>query len=222
MTIVFTTILGGSDSLKPAPVGADRCVCFVDDVSLYPDAMGWELRGTSIDGDPRRLAWHVRCVPHRLFETYDRVVWIDASFTLKDLPRLLRDAGTAPIAALRHHARSSVYVEAQTLAKIGQARPEDVRTQMDVYRRAGFTSTHLSISCIIVRDHSETAQKFNDTWSNQIDTHLGDNTQLSLDYSAWMNGTEIRALRGTRHDNPYSVHDHSDHKRRRRPYWVPA
>lgn len=223
MTIVFTTILGGSDSLKPAPVGADWCVCFVDDVSGYPDAKGWDLREVAIDGDPRRQAWLMRCRPHALFEeSYDRVVWIDASFSLTHLSPLLRDAGAAPIAALRHHARTSVYVEAETLVKIGQARREDVGTQMDAYRREGFTSRHLSISCILVRDQSEVARQFNETWANEIDTYLGDNTQLSLDYSAWKHGTEIRALKGIRHDNPYSVHDHSDHKRRRKPYWVPA
>lgn len=223
MTIVFTTILGGSDSLKPAPAGADRCVCFVDDVSAYPDAKGWQLVQTALEGDPRRQAWRMRCVPHLLFkESYDRVVWIDASFTLTHLSRLLRDAGDAPIAGLRHHARTSAYVEAQTLVKIGQARESEVRTQMDAYRRVGFRSPHLSISCILVRDRSKTACQFNETWANEIDTYFGDNTQLSLDYSAWVNGTEIRALTGTRHDNLYSVHDHSDHKRRRRPYWVPA
>lgn len=222
MTIVFTTILGGSDSLKQAPAGADLCVCFVDDVSAYRDAKGWELRQVTIEGDPRRQAWKMRCVPHLLFESYQRVVWIDASFTLTDLPRLLRDSRSAQISGLRHHARTSPYVEAQTLAKIGQARPEDLRGQMDGYRRKGFEPTHLSISCILVRDHSKVAQQFNDTWASEITTHLGDNTQLSLDYSAWVHGAEIRALKGTRHDNPYSVHDHADHKRRRKPYWVPA
>jgi hypothetical protein len=224
VTIVFTTILGGSDSLKQAPKGADRCVCFVDDLKWFPDPKGWELTVVDVRGDdPRRDAWRMRCLPHLLFDQpYDRVVWIDASFTLTDLPRLLKDAGTAPIAALRHHARASAYEEAKTLVKVGQARADDVRPQMDAYQRAGFPSSHLSISCIIVRDHSQTAQRFNETWANEIETNLGDNTQLSLDYSAWVNGTEIRALRGTRHDNPYSVHDHADHKRRRKPYWVPA
>lgn len=223
MNIVFTAILGSSDSLKPAPVGADRCVCFVDDLSRYPDTNGWELRERPLAGaEPRRMAWHLRCVPHLLFEDYTRVVWIDASFTLTDLPRLLRDAWDAPVSALRHHTRASCYEEGQQLVKVGQARAQDVQPQLDAYRCVGYQPSFLSISCIIVRDRSETARKFNDTWASEIDTHLGDNTQLSLDYSAWLHGTEIRALTGTRHQNPYSTHDHLDHKRRRLPYWVPA
>jgi hypothetical protein len=214
--IVYTTILGQSDSLKPSPTGADRCVCITD--QPYQDANGWELHVQPASGDPRRTAWHLRCVPHKLFPDYDRVVWIDASFTLTNLPKLLKDAGTSEIAALRHHARFSCYQEAFEIAKIGQATKDDVTRQMTAYRKAGFVPNHLSISCIIVRSHSAKVQAFNETWAYEIAQHPGDNTQLSLDYSAWINGLEIAALKGVRKDNPYAVHDHADHKKRRKPY----
>lgn len=94
--------------------------------------------------------------------------------------------------------------------------------QLDRYAKAGFRPSQLSISCILVRESSDAVQGFNNTWACELDRHLGDNTQLSLDYAAWTNGIAIRGLRGTRHDNPYSTHDHVDHKKRRRPYWVPA
>ncbi len=226
MTVVYTAILGTCDSLKPAPKGADRCVCVVDDLSRYPDPQGWELVELDVakGADPRRVAWRLRCLPDGVVDDYDRIVWIDASFTLTDLPRLLRDAGDAPIAALRHHARASYLEEAATIVKVGQAGVTDINRQLAAYRQAGYQSSHLSISCIVVRDRSKVAQRFNETWAREIDAHPGDNTQLSLDYSAWVVGTEIKALRGTRHDNPYSVHDHADHKKRRQPYQtaVPA
>lgn len=221
MTIVYTTILGGSDSLKPAPAGAE-CVCFVDDPSVYPDTKGWTLRRHDYVGDPRREAWRLRCIPHRLFGGYDRVVWIDASFTLTDLPRLLRDAGEAPVAAIRHHRRQTCFQEAGEIIKVGQAPADDVNRQMVAYRSAGFRPTCLSISCIVVRDASERARRFSDTWDEQIRSYPGDNTQLSIDFSAWANGFQIAPLRGSRHDNPYSTHDHLDHKKRRKPYLVPA
>lgn len=224
MTVVFTAILGCSDSLKPAPVGADRCVCLVDNRSAYVDAKGWDLVEVPMaaGADPRRLAWRFRCLPDTVFDAYDRVIWIDASFTLTNLTALLEDAGNSPISALRHHNRSSCYDEAETLVKVGSARSLDAERQIRAYRQDGFVPSHLSISCIVVRDRSNTARQFNETWAREIDLHPGDNTQVSLDYSAWKAGTEIRALKGTRHDNPYSVHDHADHKRRRRPYRVPA
>lgn len=232
MTIVYTAILGTSDSLKPAPKGADRCVCFVDDPAAYPDPKGWELVRHDYRGDPRREAWRLRCVPHLLFcyekypigaptvraETYNRVVWIDASFTLTDLPRLVRDAGDAKVAALRHHRRRTPYEEAAEIVAIGQAPADDVQRQVAAYQKAGYEPSHLSISCVIVRNASDGARRFNETWAEQIAEFPSDNTQVSLDFSAWANGLSIHPLRGTRHENPYAVHDAKDHKKRRKPY----
>ncbi len=217
--IVFTAILGTSDSLKPAPSGVDRAVCFVDDVAAHPDDRGWELVGWTYEGDPRREAWRLRCLPHLLFEEeYDRVIWIDASFTLTDVPRLLRDAGDAPIAALPHLARRTCYQEAKEIIRIGQADAASVQRQMQQYRADGYAPASLSISCIIVRSNARAVRAFNEEWAAQIAAHPGDNTQLSLDYSAWKHGMAIAPLRGGRKDTPYAVHDHADHKRRRRPY----
>jgi hypothetical protein len=217
--VVYTTILGGSDSLKPAPTGADRCVCFVDDVSAYTDAMGWELRPYVLNGaDPRRTAWNVRSYAHALFPEATRTVWIDASFTLTDFPRLLNDAGDAPLAALRHHARQTAYQEAVELVKCGQATKAEIDAQVKAYRSEGYPGFPLSISCVIVRANTPAVQKFNETWDAEIRKWPGDNTQVSLDYSAWKNGLTITALQGKRKDNPYATHDHADHKKRRRPY----
>lgn len=218
-TIVYTTIFGGSDSLKQAPSGC-RAVCFTD-VPLG-DSRGWESWLVHQDDDPRRAAWYLRCVPHLQFREYDRVVWIDASFTLTDLPRLLKDAGDAPVSAIRHHARNSCYREGEQLVRNGQATKADIDRQLGAYTRAGFMPTDLSISCVIVRDRSAQAQAFNETWDQQIRDYPGDNTQVSLDYAAWVNGFSIKALKGSRHQNPYATHDHLDHKRRRKPYRLPV
>lgn len=215
-TIVYTTIFGESDSLKPAPQGVEA-VCFVDDPSAYPDALGWDLRQAPAR-DPRREAWRLRCIPHLLFQAYERVIWIDASFTLTDVDRLLRDTGKAEIAALRHHRRSDCYAEGQEIAKVGQADARDVNRQLEAYNREHFRPSHLSISCVIVRSRSLAVQHFNETWNAEIQRHPGDNTQLSLDYAAWRHGLTIAPLTGSRHENPYATHDHSDHKKRRKPY----
>jgi hypothetical protein len=214
--IVFTAILGGSDSLKPAPADADRCVCFTD--GKHRDAKGWELVQTTAAGDPRRTAWHLRCVPHDLFKGYSRVVWIDASFTLTNLPRLLHDTGKESISALRHHERNSCYREGRRLVRNRQATGEEIEAQLAAYEAEKFQPEHLSISCVIVRDRSEAVHRFNETWDQQIQTWPGDNTQVSLDYSAWKSGLTIHCLKGTRHQNPYARHDHLDHLKRRRPY----
>jgi len=217
MTTVFTTIFGRSDSLKPAPAGADRSVCFVDDPSIYDDTRGWELV-THAATNPRREAWHLRCIPHRLFPEADQTVWIDASFTLTDLPRLLRDASGRPLAGLRHQARKTCYEEGREIIRIGQWDAAPVQRQLEQYRREGYRPRALTIACILVRQHTPAVAQFNERWDAEIQAHPSDNTQISLDYCAWKTGIGVHHLRGVRKDNPYSTHDHRDHKNRRKPY----
>lgn len=218
MTIVYTTIFGGSDSLKQAPSGASRCVCFVDDPSLYAgQTRGWELLSYPAP-NPRRTAWHLRCIPHLLFPAARKTIWIDASFTLTDLERLLLDSSGHQLAVLEHHDRRTIWEEARAIVKAGQADEAEVQKQVEEYRQAGFTKQRLSISCILVRENNSLVSSFNETWDEEIRLNPGDNTQLSLDYAAWRVGCPVHFLNGVRKNNPYAVHDHTDHKKRRRPY----
>ncbi len=219
--IVYTTIFGESDSLKPAPVGADHCVCFTD--GEHEDPKGWDLQPipqayVAHFPDPRRRAWHIRAWPVHLFSHWDRLVWIDASFTLTDLPLVLAHTGSADIAALRHHNRTSCYAEGKEIIRIGQAHEADVVHQLDTYAKAGFHPQHLSTSCILVRTQTAAVEAFNKTWLQEFTIHRGDNTQLSIDYAAWKNGLEIKALQGSYRGTPYGVYDKTDHKQRRKPY----
>lgn len=217
MIIVYTTIFGGSDSLKPAPKQPGViCCCFTDEP--VEDQKGWDIFQCPRPENPRREAWRMRCVPHRLFDDYDRVIWIDASFTLTDLPRLLLDAGEAEIAALRHHRRKTVYEEGAEIIRIGQASAAGVNRQLNYYHERGFNLPHLSTSCILVRSNTVAVNQFNDRWAREIEGYSGDNTQLSLDYAAWVNGLEIKALQGSYRGTPYGIYDKVDHKQRRRPY----
>lgn len=223
MIIVYTAILGGCDSLKPAPNGADRCVCYTDDQQHVTATNGWTIRVWpkamyEKRKDSRHEAWRLRCVPNHIFVGYDTVVWVDASFMLTDLPGLLRDSDGHELSALRHHKRHSCYDEGVEVVKNGQSYASDVSTQLGCYRREGFKPTELSISCILVRQNTPKVTAFNELWDAEIQKHQGDNTQLSIDYCAWKTGVGVHHLQGARKDNPYAVHDHEDHKRRRKPY----
>lgn len=218
MVVVYTTIFGQSDSLKRAPSDASRCVCFVDDLARYVgEPRGWELVQHDAP-DPRREAWHLRCLSHRLFPEARKTVWVDASFTLTNLPRLLLDSGGTYLAGLRHHTRKSCYEEGLELVRVGQSDVADVTQQLNGYRQAGFKPSRLTIGCLLVRANTATVAAFNEAWDEEIQQHPGDNCQLSLDYCAWKVGLPVHHLTGVRKDSPYAVHDHSDHKRRRQPY----
>lgn len=217
MVVLYTTIFGQSDSLKKAPSGPSRCVCFVDDPSRYPNARGWDL--VQHDAvDPRREAWHLRCIPHLLFPEARKTVWVDASFTVTDWATLILDASGHDLAGLQHHARKTCYEEGREIIRVGQAEARDVLPQLDRYRREAFAPSALTISCIIVRANTSRVTAFNEAWDAEIQRHAGDNTQLSVDYCAWKNGLTVHPLRGVRKNNPYAIHDHADHKKRRQPY----
>jgi len=207
--------------MKPAPAGAGvRCVCFVDRGPIN-DPKGWEIIPQfhrEEGSDTRRAAWHIRCVPHVRFYHYNAVVWVDASFTVTDLPKLLSDSEGHDLSALRHHKRSSAYDEGVEVVRNGQSDAADVSTQLGGYRQEGFKPSALSISCILVRQNNQRVTAFNELWDAEIRKHPGDNTQLSLDYCAWKTGVGVHHLQGVRKDNPYASHDHADHKRRRKPY----
>lgn len=221
MVIVYTAILGGCDSLKPAPGGAE-CICFTD--TDQRDANGWKFIVWPKESwqvpDPRREAWRLRCVPHKIFNTYDTVIWVDGSLTLLDLPRLLHDSAVSALSGLKHDNRTDCYHEGRELIDIGQSDPASVNVQLDKYRRAGFKPmrNRLTIACLLVRNNTAKVTAFNELWDAEIQKHPGDNTQLSLDYCAWKQGLSWHHLEGGRHHNPYASHDGADHKRRRKPY----
>ncbi len=216
--VVYTTIFGASDSLKAAPSGASRCVCFVDDPSLYAgQTRAWELVRHQAE-NPRREAWHLRSIPHLLFPDARKTVWVDASFTLTNLPKLLLDSSGHDLSALRHHARHSCYEEGREIIRVGQASKIEVERQLSRYWREGFSPSELTISCILVRSFTRAVAQFNTIWDEEVFLHHGDNTQLSIDYAAWKAGIGVHHLRGVRKNNPYAIHDHSDHKRRRQSY----
>ncbi len=215
--IVYTSILGASDSLKQAPTGADRCVCFADTMYGMDSLLGWELVGV-VSEQSRRDAWHLRCIADQLFPEAQTSVWVDASFTVTDLPRLLRQSDGHDLAALAHHKRTSCYEEGDELIKIGQSSADHVHGQLGGYRYQQFAPSSLTIGCVVVRHHTPKVKAFNDRWDAEIKQHPGDNCQLSIDYAAWKEGLAWHHLEGTRHANPYAVHDHADHKRRRKPY----
>jgi len=231
-TVIYTAILGGSDTLKAAPVDvADQCVCFTDaPLELHdrpdgtrssvqvPKQSGWQIATVPATTDPRRNAWWLRARSDLLFPDADVVLWLDASFDMIDVAALLRDAGDAELAGLRHHERASCYEEGAELVGIGQSRAEDVAVQLEKYRREGFAPTALTTSGILLRRRTTRTKAFNELWDYETRLHRGDNTQLSLDYAAWKVGLPITHLQGTYPDNPYVRYDAEDHHLHRRPY----
>lgn len=212
MIVVYTALFGASDTLKPAPP-ADQCVCFTDDPSL--PARGWDVRVQTPPPHARTAARHLKLRSHELFPDADRVVWADASIEVRDLDRLLEDAGDAELACLAHPDRSTCYEEGATVARLQIAEPPKIEAALAEYRAAGFVPHRLSTTGLLLRRQTPRVAEFNRIWRTHLDEY-GTNDQVHVDFCAWRAGIEIRYLAGHYRDNPYMVYDQRDHHRRRR------
>jgi hypothetical protein len=234
MIVLYTAILGDSDSLKPAPREPDRCVCFTDDVAgtqasgmirlepgkLIDPSCGWDVRPWTItEAGARRDAWRLRCGSTTLFPKAGITVWLDASFDVKDFGRLIADfrALNVDAASMRHPERTTCYDEGREIIRLGQSEDAIVRAQLLEYERDGFMPKSLSSAGVLIRRRTPRVEAFNRLWHEHIQ-RFGDNTQVSLDYCAWKVGLTIGYLKGTYPDNPYMAFDGEDHHARRRPY----
>lgn len=217
MIVVFTAIFGGSDTLKPAPLGADRCVCLSDDLAI--SGPGWEVCCRPAEKRPRRAARVAKMTPHELFPAADASIWVDGSIVIRDLPAILNDAGDADIACFVHPDRSSCYDEGYTVVRLQIAHPKKVNLALDLYRREGFAPTALSTTGLFYRRHSPRMRHFNELWREHLDRY-GTNDQVHVDYCAWKTGVRIAYLTGHYRDNPYATYDRLDHHRRRKPQFL--
>lgn len=214
MIVVYTAIFGGCDALKPAPVGADRAVCFTD--TEHPAAMGWEIERRDVGDRGRRAARVLKMSPHELFPEADASVWVDGSIAIGDWPALMADSVAADIACFAHPDRSNCYDEGRTVVRLKIAHQAKVMAALELYRREGFNPTALSTTGLFFRRHSPAIAAFNEIWRAHLDTY-GTNDQVHVDYCAWRAGVNVKYLRGHYRDNPYAVYDKVDHHRRRKP-----
>ncbi len=215
MIVVYTTIFGRSDSVKPAPAGADRCVCITDDKDLAGG--GWEFLYHEIPPGSyaRKEARIMQSRSDLLFGVESRVVWVDASCELKDLARLLRDSRASEFAALKHPDRSDLLSEGKQTIALGQSPNGLVEQQLVRYSAEGFASQTVSTTCLFVRRHTGAVCDMNRIWEEQL-IKYGMNDQISVDYSAWKARVRIDYLEGS-----YMTYHKHDHHKRRRPGWAP-
>lgn len=221
MIVLYTAILGDSDSLKRAPKEPDRCVVFTDDPDCYhPRPRGWDTRLWNITEDgARRDAWRLRCGSSTLFPKAGITVWVDASFVVHDFDRLIADFRSLNVdaAAFPHHERTTCYDEGREIVRLGQSRDAIVRAQLLEYERDGFMPKTLTTTGVLIRRRTHRVDAFNRLWLEHIQ-RFGDNTLVSIDYCAWKVGLTIGYLPGSYPDNAYTTFDGEDHHARRRPY----
>ncbi len=214
MNVLYTAIFGNSDTIKKAPAGPDRCVCFTDDPRLRKD--GWEIVVRTKTDFPRWQARDHKTTPEQLFPDASFVVWADGSMTVKDWPRLLRDVGEADVAVLPHPDRTNVYDEGETVIRLRIGHRDAVRRALDSFREDGFAPTRLSTTGLLVRRMTPAVAEMDRLWHWHLEQY-GINDQVHFDYCAWKAGVSITDLKGHYRANPYMVYDQRDHHHHRKP-----
>jgi hypothetical protein len=214
VSILYTALFGGSDSLKPAPKGPDRCICFADDPCLRGE--GWEMVHWPTR-HPRHEARVLKISSHLMFPEEKWVVWADASMQVLDWDRLMLDKGNHYVSCIEHWDRNNVYSEAiELLSMESHVDPKSVKRFVAHIRSEGFVSHSLSTTGLLVRRLSQHVIDFNSLWRECLNKY-GIDDQLHFDYCLWKVGVKVHYLQGKYTDNPYVKYDHFDHAARRNP-----
>lgn len=211
MIVVYTAIFGASDTLKQAPLGADRCVCFTDG---HIEDRGWKIIRKAEQVNPRKAARLLKTTPDLLFPKASLSVWVDGSIEIHDLPAIIEDSGEADLACFAHPDRSDCYAEGKVVIGLDRADPTKINAALNIYRGAGFAPTSLSTTGLFVRRHSSKVSAFNRLWRD-CQAMYGTNDQIHVDYCAWKTGLSVKRLRGHYRENPYATYDRIDHHARR-------
>ena len=139
--VVYTSIFGGYDRLKPQPEipGVDF-VCFTDDPSL--EAPPWNVLVEHPRYEhPRMSAKYYKLFPHEVFPKNPLTVWIDGSVTIKraDFPQaFLSHLNESGMALLPHPDRNDIYDEAELSIKMRKYFDQPILEQVAHYRAKGY------------------------------------------------------------------------------------
>jgi len=177
---IYTVLLGGYETLKPAPryAGWDS-IAFVDDMGQDPK--GWTLRHFPVDPALGivRTSRLPRILPHHYLPEYDRSVYIDASVTLKTDPA---SWGEAPWIAARHWERDNVWQEFEANRIARKGHEQTLAEQAAHYKEAKLERGRMPLTqnCVILRDHqNDLVKKTNEAWWKYFDEGSA-RDQLSL------------------------------------------
>ena len=197
--VVYTCITGGYDNLmepKFITPGFDY-VCFTDDVENTQSKV-WQIR--PIPDELYNLSnvkkqRMVKINPHKYLSEYDESIWVDGSMmVIGDLNKFIdeycRDKSIS-VLFREHPARKCIYDEAETCLRMKKDTPENIKSQMDRYRKEGFPRKYgLVESNMIYRRHNNPyCIKLMETWAEEV-RKGSHRDQLSFNYALWKVGAE--------------------------------
>jgi hypothetical protein len=176
--IVYTSIFGAYDSLKPHPVHGcvDRWICFTDDPGLSCD--GWDIVLEPPRGHPRMSAkWRKTHPPDD-----DCSLWVDGSISFNEglIDAALEGLSVADMALWRHPERTSIIVEAAVSVRMEKYRSLPVERQAAHYVNDwGWPDNQLWAAGVIARRHTTPVMQMGAAWYAECE-HWTYQDQISL------------------------------------------
>jgi hypothetical protein len=196
---IYTAITDCYDSLKPQPVDAmagSDLIAFLDrgtTSALAGRHRGWRVATV----DPPAAATHrgarfYKINAHLALPDAAYSLWIDASIGIVCPYPLARLAALFlaehDLCVFRHHARGSVYEEAEACKALGRDRQDIIDAQMARYRADGLPpASGLIEAPILLRRHTAAMRAVNEAWWTEL-RNGSQRDQLSFNYVAWKTG----------------------------------
>lgn len=191
--IVYTAILGKYDELKEPTFISDSIdyVCFTDNREIR--SKHWNIKYVSLENETN-LPLAVRrfkFFPHKYFPDNEISVWVDGKFAIQDDLREYIKAylGESHILFFPHPERNCIYKEGEECIRSGKGNPQDIRMQLDYYKKLGYPAENGLIEggCIVRRHREQDVQNIMELWWREINKY-SQRDQLSIPYLCWKEG----------------------------------
>ena len=189
--IVYTCLFNDYERLKTPELKEEgegiRYMCFTDMADLVSDF--WEVVRIDTQGlNPRQASRAPKILAHRYLPDHKVSIYLDASFTPKNLR--LREVvaeclGDFDLALYPHHARDCVYAEARHCVLVGREPLGATKARMSRYFQDGFPVNYgLFENGFIVRRNVESIRELNELWWHEYKKG-NERDQFSLMYCLW-------------------------------------
>lgn len=220
--VVVTSLFGDYDVLRDPTVVDPECdyVCITD--RARPSNV-WRM--LVVDKGPLsdvRASRHAKAMIHEYVPQADVTLYIDASFELRVLPKVLIDKrlASAEVLVYAHPERQTVWAEATACMELGKDDESIINAQMQRYHKTGYVSRWLSANGILVRRMTDRVIRMGSAWWDEIE-HGSHRDQLSFPVVCDRLFCDVARMTDTSiYQSPYAKHH--KHKHHQQGHHKPA
>lgn len=184
MKTCFTAIISNYEELKTPSIVSKgwKYICYTDQ-PLQSDV--WEIRRINdMNLSPQRTARFIKIMFHHFVDT-KYSLWVDASFKINIDLNIWWQRFAPPMTCIAHPLRKSVYEEAKNCLAFDRGNKEEIRKQIDRYRKLKVPVNYGMIqSGILFREKTKQVIDLCELWHCELQNG-STRDQLSFPYAVW-------------------------------------